>query len=252
MLLLNYILEIKNRIILLVFTWSTVFLICYHYKEIMLYVIIKPSFNCIVSFYNLNKIYFITTHVTEIFDTYINLANICSNKICLFFLQIHLIVFIRKGLYNNEINLIKKFFIIYTILYFFSIILLYYIIIPICWNFFFNFQEIVNNNNNNFLNVYFESKLSEYLTFYKNIYKISNLLCQIFTCIFIYFNQIKNYLKLIKKTKKFFFFFLFIITTLIAPPDVLNQILFGSLIIITYEIFILITLYFNYINKVNH
>jgi Sec-independent protein secretion pathway component TatC len=201
MILLNYILEIKNRIILLLFTWSTVFLICYRYKEIMLYIIIKPSFsNNILS--NVNNIYFITTNITEIFNTYINIANIFSNKICLLFFLMHFIIFIKKGLYQNEINIIKKIFITYTILSFFSIIVLYLVIVPLSWNFFFNFQEIVFNNQ---LNVYFESKLSEYLTFYKNLLKISNLLCQIFTCIFIFISHIKNYLKIVKKYKKCFF-----------------------------------------------
>lgn len=248
MLLLNYILEIKNRILLLLFTWCTVFLMCYQYKETMLYIIIKPSFNNNI-FYTVNKIYFITTSVTEIFNTYINIANLFSKNICLLFFLLHFILFIKKGLYQNEINIIKKIFIIYTILSFFSILLLYYIIIPLSWNFFFNFQEIGFNNQ---LNVYFESKLSEYLTFYKNLQKISNLLCQIFTCIYIYVNNIKNYLKIIKKYKKFIFFFLFLITTLITPPDIFSQIILGSIIISAYEIFIVIIIYFNYTNKVNH
>jgi len=240
--LINYILEIKNRIILLIFIWSTVFITCYNYKEIMLYLIIKPSYNNNF-LYNINNIYFITTHVTEIFNTYINLANIFSNKICLFFFIIHFIIFIEKGLYNFEIKLIKKSFIIYVILSCFSIILLYYIIIPLSWNFFFNYQEIVFKNQ---LNVYFESKLSEYLIFYKNLDNISNLLCQIFTCMFIYISQIKNYLKLIKEYKKIIYFFLFFLTTLITPPYVISQITLGSFIIISYEIFIIFILYFNY------
>jgi sec-independent protein translocase protein TatC len=247
-LLLNYILEIKNRILLLLFTWCTVFIMCYNYKEIMLYIIIKPSFNnnllC-----NFSKVYFITTNVTEIFTTYINIANIFSNKICLLFFLIHCIIFIKKGLYQNEINIIKKICIIYTVLSFFSIMLLYYIIIPFSWNFFFNFQEIIFTNQ---LNVYFESKLSEYLTFYRNLQEISNLLCQIFTCIFIYINNIKNYLKIIKKYKKFTYFFLFLITTLVTPPDVFSQKILGSILITSYEIFIIIILYLNYINKVIH
>jgi Sec-independent protein secretion pathway component TatC len=240
--LLSYILEIQNRIILLIFTWSTVFIICYSYKEIMLYIIIKPSYNNNF-LYNSNNIYFITTHVTEIFDTYIDLAYIFSNKICLFFFLIHFIIFIEKGLYNFEINLIKKIFIIYVILSCFSTILLYFIITPLSWNFFFNFQEMVFHNQ---LNVYFESKLSEYLIFYKNLDKISNIFSQIFTCLFVYINQIENYLKIIKEYKKIIYFFLFFLTTLITPPDIFSQITLGSFIIISYEIFIISVLYFNY------
>ena len=80
--LLYFFLELKNRIILMTLTWSTVFITCYNYKEILLYIIIKPSIN---TTFKLNKVYFITTNVTEIFNTYIYLANFISNKIIFFF-----------------------------------------------------------------------------------------------------------------------------------------------------------------------
>ena len=54
--LLYFFLELKNRIILMTLTWSTVFITCYNYKEILLYIIIKPSIN---TTFKLNKVYFI-------------------------------------------------------------------------------------------------------------------------------------------------------------------------------------------------
>jgi sec-independent protein translocase protein TatC len=243
--LLYFFLELKNRIILMTLTWSTVFITCYNYKEILLYIIIKPSIN---TTFKLNKVYFITTNVTEIFNTYIYLANFISNKIIFFFFLIHFILFINTGLYKFEIYIIKKIILVYIILYMFSIIFLYYIILPISWNFFFNFQDVIFNNQ---LNLYFEAKLSEYLNFFVTLNKISNLLSQIFTIVFIYINSIQNYLKFIKEKKKIIFFFLFLITTLITPPDIFSQLILGTFINIIYEIFILITLYLKLINKVN-
>jgi sec-independent protein translocase protein TatC len=247
MLLLKYLLELKNRLLLLILAWSTIFIICYTYKEILLYIIIKPSFNNII--FKLNKIYFITTNVTEIFNTYIELIYICSNKIIYVYFLIHFIMFLKNSLYKYEIKIVKNVILIYLTLLIFSTILLYFIILPISWNFFFNFQEI---NCNNQLNIYFESKLSEYLNFFTNLNKISNFTCQLFTFIFIYINNIKNYLNIIKQYKKLLFFFLFVITTLITPPDVINQLILGGLIITVYEMFIFLIIYINYINKVNH
>lgn len=244
--LLYFFLELKNRIILMTLTWSTIFIICYNYKEILLYIIIKPSINTTFKF---NKIYFITTNVTEIFNTYIYLANFISNKIIFFFFLMHFILFINTGLYKFEIYIIKKIILIYIILSISSIIFLYYIILPISWNFFFNFQDIISNNQ---LNLYFEAKLSEYLNFFVTLHKLSSLLSQIFTIIFIYINSNQNYLKFIKEKKKIIFFFLFLITTLITPPDVFSQLILGSFINIIYEIFIVISLYINLISKVNH
>ena len=162
--------------------------------------------------------------------------------------MIHFILFINTGLYKFEIYIIKKIILVYKILYMFSIIFLYYIILPISWNFFFNFQDVIFNNQ---LNLYFEAKLSEYLNFFVTLNKISNLLSQIFTIVFIYINSIQNYLKFIKEKKKIIFFFLFLITTLITPPDIFSQLILGTFINIIYEIFILITLYLKLINKVN-
>jgi sec-independent protein translocase protein TatC len=243
--LLYFFLELKNRIILMTLTWSTIFIICYNYKEILLYIIIKP---CINTTFKLNKIYFITTNVTEIFNTYIYLSNFISNKIIFFFFLIHFILFINTGLYKFEIYIIKKIILVYIILSMSSIIFLYYIILPLSWNFFFNFQDVIFNNQ---LNLYFEAKLSEYLNFFVTLNKLSNILSQIFTIVFIYINSIQNYLKFIKEKKKIIFFFLFLITTLITPPDIFSQLILGSFINILYEIFIIITLYINLVNKVN-
>lgn len=244
--LLYFFLELKNRIILITLTWSTIFIICYNYKEILLYIIIKPSIN---TTFTLNKIYFITTNVTEIFNTYIYLANFISNKIIYFFFLMHFFLFINTGLYKFEISIIKKIILVYIILSMFSLIFLYYIILPTSWNFFFNFQDIIFNNQ---LNLYFEAKLSEYLNFFINLNKLTTIVSQIFTIVFIYINNTQNYLKFIKEKKKFIFFFLFLITTLITPPDIFSQLFLGSFINIIYEIFILVSLYINLINKVTH
>jgi Sec-independent protein secretion pathway component TatC len=122
-------------------------------------------------------------------------------------------------------------------------------VLPTTLNFFFNFQDIIFKNQ---LNLYFESKLSEYLSFFVTLNKLTDILAIIFTIIFIYINCIKNYLKFIKKYKKLIFFIFIIITTLITPPDIFSQLILSSFINVTYEIIILITLYINLINKANH
>ena len=76
--LLYYFSELKNRIILLILCWLSSFCTCYSYKEILLFLFIKPSLNLTSKF---NKIYFISTNITEIFNTYINLAIFISNQI---------------------------------------------------------------------------------------------------------------------------------------------------------------------------
>jgi len=243
--LLYYFSEIKNRIILLILSWISTFYICYNYKEILLFLFIKPSLNLT---YKFNKIYFITTNITEIFNTYINLASFISNQVVFFYFLNHFILFIIPGLYKYEINSVKKVIFIYLIFLITSTLTFYFILLPVSWNFFFHFQKILSNNQ---LNLYFEAKLSEYLDFFMNLNQISTFICQFFTLIFIYITSIKNYLTFIKKYKKIIFFVLLILATIITPPDILSQIILGSFIIIFYEIIIISILIIN-INKVTH
>lgn len=243
--LLYYFSELKNRIILLILCWLSSFFTCYYYKEVLLFLFIKPSLNLTSKF---NKIYFISTNITEIFNTYINLAIFISNQIIFILLIKHFIFFIMPGLYKYEINTLKKVVLIYLIFLINSILLFYFILLPISWNFFFHFQKVFSNNQ---LNLYFEAKLSEYLDFFMNLNQISTFICQLFTLIFIYITSIKNYLTFVKKSKKIIFFLLFILATVITPPDIFSQIILGSFIIIIYEILILSILFVN-INKVTH
>jgi sec-independent protein translocase protein TatC len=231
--LFSYFIEIKNRSILLFISWIFTFYICYLYKEILLFVFIKPSFILC----KVNNLYFITTNITEIFSTYINLASFVSNQIFLFYSLYHLIKFIFPGLYIIEKNNLKQILFIFIIFWIFSIVLLYYIIFPFSWNFFFNFQQNIYNNQ---LHLYFEAKLSEYLNFFMLLLKLSTLNCQILTLLFIYLNNVKNNLIIIKKYKKSIYFFIFFTATLLTPPDVLSQLLLGIFIIFFYEILIIL------------
>jgi len=241
--LLYYFLEIKNRTILLILSWVSIFFVCYSYKEILLYIIIKPSLNLSTEF---NKIYFITTDITEIFNTYINLASFISNQIIIFLLLNHFRFFLAPGLYSCEKKKLKAGFCVYLLFAISSNLFLYYILLPMSWNFFFHFQQILSNEQ---LNLYFEAKLSEYLKFFITLSHVSTLISQVFTIIFLYIKNMTNYLKFIKKNKKLIFFIFILLATIITPPEVFSQLIVGSFIVICYEIIVIIILFLN-VNKV--
>ena len=64
--LLHYIKELKNRVILIICSWSINVLISYCYKETLLFFTIK--------FLSVEPLYFITTNVTEIITSYFYLS----------------------------------------------------------------------------------------------------------------------------------------------------------------------------------
>lgn len=244
--LFSYFIEIKNRSILLLISWISTFCICYSYKEILLFLFIKPS----LKLYTFKNLYFITTNITEIFNTYINLASFISNQIFLFYVLYNIINFFISGLYKFEKNNLKQTIYIFLFFWILSCISLYYLIFPFSWNFFLNFQQNLYHHH---LQLHFEAKLSEYLNFFFILFKLSNLNSQILTLLFIYINNINNNLIIIKKYKKIIYFFIFITATIITPPDIFSQLFLGIFILFFYEIIIFLILIKNIIiNKVTN
>ena len=131
----DYYLEIKNRILLLLFTWVSLLIVCYHFKEPLLFTFINSN-----KYYN-NVPYFIFTNVDEIFYVYLRLVFFIANQFTFLLLLYHILIFLALGLYNSEYSKLKSVFKIFIITWFCSTILLKKIIIPFSWLFFLSFQN---------------------------------------------------------------------------------------------------------------
>lgn len=239
----NYYLEIKNRCLLLLLSWIFLFFVNYKYKEILLFLCIKPSLK------NDNSIfYFIFTDIKEIFFIYIKLILTINNQFLVFFLIIHLFTFISLGLYKNEYTYIKRKIYTIIILWFFSLIIFNNILLPTSFNFFLSFQNFMQFIS---LNLHFEAKLEEYINFYLFFYCICVFYCQLFIFLIFFFDYINFNLILIKRFKKTLYCFFLCFSTIITPPDVTSQILFTFIIIFFYEIIIYVNLFINNIKNIN-
>ena len=237
--LINYTKEIINRILLSIIMWISVFLVSYFYKETLLYIIIKPSF----FFYNTNSLYFISTELTEILTTYVKLSIFLSNQIGMVYVFYQIIIFISPGLYDFEYKnllIIIKFYILLWVL---TTIMLYYKLLPWSWEFFLSFQQTTLSTKN--LQVYFEAKLSNYLTFFIDIYTICLINCQFVCILFTYLYFIKRKLKFLKDYRKIVYFLSFIIAAVITPPDIISQLIMGILTIVIFEFIVILILIFN-------
>nr|YP_009329928.1 Sec-independent protein translocase component tatC [Didymosphenia geminata]API83119.1 Sec-independent protein translocase component tatC [Didymosphenia geminata] len=232
--MLKFFIEIKNRFFLIFMTLVSLFVTIYFYKEVLLFIIIKPN-----SFYNIIKTvpYYIFTDITDILFIYIELEIFVCSQVLLIILIYHSFIFFSDSLFINEYRFCKSLFktiiISWIIASFFSV----NYAIPLSWNFFFSFQELLIEKN--LINFYFEAKITEYLKFYTSLYFIFWLYSQIlaFFFFFLYNSKKKN----IKKLRKIFYFFFFLLSTL-ATPDVINQLLSSIFFILTYEFFFLLIL----------
>ena len=147
----KYILEIKNRIILLFITWFSVVCVGYLYKETLLFLFIESE----IFVNNEFKVYyFIFTDVIEVFSVYIQLTLFFSLQILCIYLIYHICIFLSYGLFIVEYYYLNHMVKTVLTVWFFSIIISKYFLIPTMWNFFINFQNVT------YLNLYFYAKLS--------------------------------------------------------------------------------------------
>lgn len=239
MLYYKYLKEIQNHLIILVLTWLSIIIICYIYKELILYYLIKP-----LLYLNNNKpFYFIFTNLIDIFNTYIRIIFFFSNKLLIFYTTYHLILFLTPALYFKEYKIIKIITQSFLIIWIISFVILNDLFLPSVFNFFLSFQtdSVLNT-----FNLFFEAKITEYVDFYISIFNLWTFNNSILVLMFFYLYTNRQNLTILKTYRKFFYFIIILISTLITPPDILSQ-LFTSFV----NIVLLELLIFNILLKIN-
>nr|YP_009688005.1 SecY-independent transporter protein [Haslea nusantara]QDX17579.1 SecY-independent transporter protein [Haslea nusantara] len=229
--LYKYYAEFKNRFLLSLTAWLATILVSYFYKETILFLILEPSFQDA----NQNLLYFIFTNVTEIFAVYFRIIIFLGNHTLIFFTLYHTILFISLGLYKSELKNIA--FLAKTSLGVFIISIFFFnkLLLPLSWNFFLSFQSFSFLKS---LDLYFESKLNEYTTFYITSYYLCVTYCQLFVLLISFCKYIINNLIQIKQYRKIVYFSFLFISTLLTPPDIISQIILTINIILIYELLI--------------
>lgn len=224
----KYYVEIKNRCFLLSTCWIYTLLICYFYKETILFVVIDSS--------NYSQQYFIFTDISEIFYVYLQLTFFIANQITLTMLLYHSLIFLSSGLYKSEYEKLQFAFQIYIFSWICSIILLNKIIIPVSWDFFLSFQKTEG------VALFFEAKIIEYLNYFTNLYYICFLNCQLLAVITLLLNNFSKNMNRIRKFRKLFYIIFVIFSTLTTPPDIISQVLMSTNLITLYELLLFLSI----------
>lgn len=230
----SYFLEIRNRLFLLSLMWLTVLSVCYSFKEILLYIIIKQSI-CFKE-----SLYFIFTDVAEIFYVYLSLTFFIGNQVLLIYFFYHIFLFFSSGLFYSEYSYLVFIFKISLTLFSFSVFLYNTIFFPFCLKFFLSFQ---NFEGIQWTTLYFESKISEYLSFYITFYYVCIFHFQILIILFVIFDFSKTTKKLLKNNRKMFYYFFVFLSTLVTPPDVFSQLFLSICLSFSYEVLVFYFLY---------
>lgn len=229
--MLKYLIEIKNRIFLLMLTSVSTLLFSYFFKETLLFLVAQPD----RLLNNFTVFYFIFTNITEVFSVYVKLINFIFIQVFFFYAVFHLFIYLSPAMYKKEYCYLKLFLKIFFMVWFFSVVIANLLLVPLTWNFFFSFQNLISNK---FVCMHFEAKLSEYLSFYITLYYMCVFYCQIFTILFFFLNFVNNKIKIIRKFRKFYYYFFVIFSTLISPPDIFSQIIISVFLIFFYEVLV--------------
>lgn len=226
----KYYLEIKNRLLLLFIMWITTVLASYHCKEILLFIMIKPTM-----IYSKEDFYayFIFTDATEIFSVFIDIIIFFSIQVVFLYFIYHVFIFILPGLLKVEYYSLSFFFRITVFIFFLGVIFFNKFLLPLSWEFFLSFQEFVTMKS---IVLHFEARLNEYLRFYIRFYFICIFYCLVIVFFIFVFYQVKSDLPLLKKSRKPFYYVFVVISTLLTPPDVFSQCVVSVLIIFGYEL----------------
>ena len=231
----KYYSEIKNRFILIIFSWVSLIITCYFYKETLLFILID------LSHYTKNftiKPYFIFTNVTEIFYVYLELVFFVSNQFMILIILYHILMFLALGLYQFEFTKLKFAFNFFIISWLSSVLLLYKFLIPISWEFFLGFQT--NSELTQPISFLFEAKIEEYFHYFKNTYYFCLINCQFLALVTFFLTNLSEPVDKIKTFRKLFYFIFIIFSTITTPPDIFSQILMSSLLMLIYEFLIIV------------
>lgn len=225
----NYLIEIKNRTVLILLSFIVSFFMSYYYKEIILFLITKPNLKILKNFY------FITTNITDMLYIYLKLSYFISFQSIAVVFVYHIFVFLSPGLYFKEYNKIK----FGTVLIINNFIFINYVysnyLFPSIWFFLINYHQ----SHATIVKIYLESQIIDFIQFYCiNYYFIYCLSLFIMVLLFYLINK-KNQIHFIKKSRKIFYTFFLLQSTFLTPPDVLSQIFVSIGLIIIYEFMII-------------
>jgi hypothetical protein len=222
----NLIVEIKNRIFLILITWFSVFFFAYIYKEIFFLSIIKN---------NLFINYFIITHVMEVFLTHLKLSQFLANSFFFFYFCYHFFLFFISGLYYTEYHFLKNILLMCLVNLSFVILITYFFGVYIFWSFFFKSQQVVSDH---IIKVYFETKLNEFLIFYISFFYFTILSTFFFTILVFFSIHIIKNLFVLKNYRKICHSCLLIIIIIFIPSDLYSFLLIGVFVISIFEFFL--------------
>nr|YP_011008322.1 SecY-independent transporter protein [Scytothamnus australis]WBP70293.1 SecY-independent transporter protein [Scytothamnus australis] len=212
-----YVYELKFRLLYTAYAIAILFFITYGYKQALIFLFLPQGLS-----------YFVTTQITEVLFTYLQICTFTSLSLGLFLFMIQLYLFLRPGLYVQESRSIATalifIFLFYTLLY----LLLLPLIVQVTWKLFSEYSyDFVP------VSLTFEPKLADYLTHLQKLSMLLGLSLPIFITIILIHYALNK--KNLTKYRSISYVIAFFFAAFVTPPDLLSQLIVGITIILFYE-----------------
>nr|NP_659255.1 SecY-independent protein translocase component tatC [Laminaria digitata]CAC87951.1 SecY-independent transporter protein [Laminaria digitata] len=213
-----YLQELNYRLFYAILGTIFLFSTTYTYKQGLIFIFLPKGLS-----------HFVSTGLTEIFFTYLQLCTIFSFSFGFGIILTQLYLFIRPGLYAFEAKITLNLLITALIFYICLYVFIFPVIVKVLWELFSAYSQ-----NFTAIDLTFEPRLKDYLY---HLQQLNKTLTLSFPCI-ITLNIIQIYTK--KQTwvkyRGIAYIAAFSIAAFITPPDVLSQTLIGLPLIVFYEI----------------
>ena len=220
----RYLYELYYRVTHIILGIIFVFSIAYNYKQTVIYILLPTGIT-----------HFITTDITEIFLTYVQICSILTLFITNATIITQGYLFLKPGLYLYESKYYFVFISIIILIYLFIYIKIYPGLIQVTWEFFLYYKDTFNS-----LQINFEPRLTNYINY---ITRLSIIIIIVYPLAIISFFITKINLSILTQYRSIIYLIIFLIATIVTPPDPFSQILLGLLLCLLYEIRIFMRIY---------
>jgi len=213
-----YLQELKYRLAYTIFGTILLFITTYQYKQGLIFIILPKGLS-----------HFVSTGLTEIFFTYLQLCTILSIGFSLGIFLTQIYLFLRPGLYAYEAKATLN-LLIGTILFFSCLYTFFFpALTQLLWKLFSAYSQ-------NFTPIHltFEPRLSDYLI---HLHQLNNILILSFPLLLaVSMIQMCTDKKIWIKYRGVSYIVAFSIAAFLTPPDIISQIMVGVPLIFFYEI----------------
>ncbi len=234
---IEYLRELRNRILICFVFLITCFIFFFYNISFVVELLTRPLYELLSDPENRRMIF---TGLPEVFASNLKVALFASFLVFLPFFIIQIILFTSPALYKKEKKIFFSTSFMSVIFFFLGVIFAYFFLIPLIWSFFISYENFVDGS----LPIQLESRYSEYMKLTMFLLIASGLSFE-FPILIIFFTKLGFFDEsFLKKNRKFFLIGILIFAALSTPPDIISQLGIAIPLIIFYESSILFIRFF--------